>query len=344
MSEFALQDRRRERPQAPIARPLVAVSRPFLPADALTRLPKAMAVRTWPERRPPTPAELLELARDAHGLLCLHTERIDANFVRSCPNLVAVSTLGVGFEHLDLEALAAEGVVAANTPGVLEEATADMTWALILATARQVVQADRFVREGLWQYPDLDLFVGPDLAGATLGIVGYGRVGRAVGRRSVGFRMRVLHYNVHQVPDGGLSKACDLNELAEQSDIVTVHLSLTAQTRGLIGAEFFGRMQKHAIFVNASRGAVVDQDALVDALSGGRILGAGLDVQAVEPVPAGDALLALRNCTVLPHIASASFGARRAMAQLAVDNLVAALEGRAMATPLVRAAKLPGSS
>jgi glyoxylate reductase len=296
-----------------------------------------MTVRTWPERRPPTAAELVELARDAHGLLCLHTERIDGDFLRSCPNLVAVSTLGVGFEHLDLDALAAEGVVAGNTPGVLEDATADMAWALILAAARQVVQADRFVRDGLWLFPDLDMFVGPDLAGATLGIVGYGRIGRAVARRSGGFRMRVLHYDVQAVDDGGLSTPCDLDELAERSDVVTVHTSFTEQTRHLIGDKFFARMQKHAIFVNASRGAIVDQVALVRALSEGRIFGAGLDVQAVEPVPSGDVLLSLPNCIVMPHIASASFGARRAMAELAVDNLVAALQGRPMATQLVPA-------
>jgi glyoxylate reductase len=240
----------------------------------------------------------------------------------------------VGYDHFDLEALRSEGVAAANTPGVLEEAAADLTWALLLATARQVTQADRFVREARWLYPDLDLFVGPDLKGATLGIVGYGRIGRAVARRSVGFDMRVLQYSRRPVEDG-LSTPCDLGRIARESDFVTVHTPLSDSTRYLIDEGFISMMQPHAVLVNTSRGGVIDQAALVRALSEGRIFAAGLDVQAVEPVPEGDALLQLPNCVVLPHIGSASFGARRAMAELAVDNVVAALEGRPMPAALV---------
>lgn len=327
------------RPIPPIENPIVAVTRPQVPADALSRLPDDFVLRRWPERRPPSPEELAELASEAHGLLCLHTERIDAAFLRSSPRLVVVSTLGVGTDHLDLHALRSAGVAAANTPGVLEQATADMTWALLLAAARQVAEADRFVREGCWEFPDLDLFVGPDLKGATLGIVGYGRIGKEVAWRSVGFEMPILCYDPTWAEDG-LSQLCDLKKLAAESDFVTVHTALTPATHHLIDESFFRAMRPNAVFVNASRGGVVDQEALVRALQEGWIFSAALDVQAVEPVPKGDVLLSLPNCTVLPHIASASFGARRAMAQLAVDNLIAALQGRPMLTPLV---PLPGA-
>lgn len=322
------------RPKPPISNPIVAVTRPHIPAEALSRLPAGTELRIWPERRPPTPKELIEVAQGAHGLLCLHTERIDAAFLQSCPQLVAVSTLGVGTDHLDLEALSAQGVAAAHTPGVLEQATADMAWALLLAVSRQVVAADRYVRDGNWQFPDLEIFVGPDLKGATLGIVGYGRVGRAVAQRSRGFEMRVLCYDPHW-SDDGLSEPCELGQLAAESDFVSVHTPLTAATHHLIDEAFFRAMRASAVFVNTSRGGVVDQEALVRALREGWIFGAGLDVQATEPVPAGDPLLSLSNCTVLPHVASASFGARRAMAELAVDNLVAALQGRPMVAALV---------
>ena len=323
-----------QRPRPPIANPVVAVTRPRVPGDALSRLPSGTVVHEWHERRPPTPEELVEVAKGAHGLLCLHTERIDTGFLRSCPDLVVVSTLGVGVDHLDLDALRKEGVGAAYTPGILENATADMTWALLLAASRQVAQADRFVREGRWEFPDLDLFVGPDLRGATLGIVGYGRVGRAVAHRSLGFDMRVLCYDL-EWHDDGVATPCPLEQLATESDFVTLHTPLTSRTRHLVDESFLRSMRPEAVLVNTSRGAVVDQEALVRALREGWIFAAGLDVQAVEPVPAGDALLSLPNCTVLPHIASASFGARRAMGELAVDNLVAALEGRPIRATLV---------
>ncbi len=322
------------RPRPPIKAPVVAVSRPSLPGGALSRLPGDVTLRLWPERRPPSPAELVELVAGANGLVCLHTERIDAGFLEACPDLVAVSTLGVGVDHFDLDALRAAGVAAAHTPGVLEQATADMAWALLLAAARQVVQADHFVRDGSWDFLDLDIFVGPDLKGATLGVVGYGRVGRAMARRSAGFDMRVLCYDPTFVPDG-LATACSLDELAARSDFVSVHTPLNHATRHLVDERFLKAMQRHAVLVNTSRGGVVDQEALVRALRERWIFAAALDVQAVEPVPSGDVLLSLPNCTLTPHIGSASIGARRSMAEPAVDNLAAVLAGKPMLTPLV---------
>lgn len=250
------------------------------------------------------------------------------------PRLVVVSTLGTGHDHLDLEALERAGVVAGYTPGVLDEATADLTWALILAVARSIVPADRFVHNGGRDYPDLDLFVGQDLVGATLGIVGYGRIGRAVARRARGFDMRVIHHSRSKNPVEG-STWCELDELAADADVVSIHARSTPETHHMINAAFLRRMKPTAILVNTSRGGLIDQAALAQALADGWIFGAGLDVQEVEPIPATDSLMKLSNCVLLPHIGSASRGARRAAAELAVENLLAGLEGRPLPRPLV---------
>jgi glyoxylate reductase len=328
-----------ERPVPPVEHPVVAVTRPRLPGDVLERLEEWVTLRRWPERRPPTPEELVELAQDAHGLLCLGTERIDRDFLRRCPSLVVVSTVSVGFDHLDLDALRAEGVAAGHTPGVLNEATADLAWALLLGAARQVAQADRFVREGRWDYPDLEIFVGPDFEGARLGIIGMGRIGQAVARRATGFQMEIVHHD--PVPDEVPGSTwLSLEELLETSDFVSLHVPLTPSTERMIGEAELRRMKRSAVLVNTSRGQVIDQPALVRALREGWIFAAGLDVAAVEPVQPGDELLDLPNCTVLPHIGSASTGARRALAELAVANLSAALRGEPMPAPLV---PLPGS-
>jgi glyoxylate reductase len=329
------------RPVPPIERPVVALTRPRLPGGVLERLEEWATLRRWPERRPPSPGELVELAKDAHGLLCLGTERIDRSFLRQCPSLVVVSTVSVGFDHLDLDALRAEGVAAGHTPGVLDEATADLAWALLLGAARRVAQADRFVREGRWDYPDLEIFVGPDFSGARLGIVGMGRIGRAVARRASGFGMEVVHHDPtpDEVPG---STWVTLEELLETSDFVSLHVPLTPSTERMIGEAELRRMKPTAVLVNTSRGQVIDQPALVRALSEGWIFGAGLDVAAVEPVQPGDDLLSLPNCTVLPHIGSASTGARRALAELAVANLTAALRAEPMPAPLVPLPGFPG--
>ena len=321
------------RPKPPIDEPLVVVTRPDLPSDALSLIPPDIALRTWPERRPPSADELVELTHDAHGILCLHTERIDEAFLEQCPDLVVVSSLGVGHDHLDLQAIGRAGVIAGYTPGVLNEATADLAWALILAAARQVVPADRFVRNRSGDYPDLDIFVGQDLSRATLGIVGYGRIGRAVAKRAQGFDMRVIHHSPTVVNDE-LSTWCSLDQLAEQADIVSVHAPITAATRHLIDEAFLRRMKQTAVLVNTSRGAVIDEAALVRALSENWIYAAGLDVQIHEPLGHDDPLLELENCVLLPHIGSASRGARRATAELAVKNLVAALRGEPLPSPL----------
>lgn len=331
-----------QRSRPPIADPLVAVTRPELPGGALGLIPAEVTVRTWPERRPPTADELVALATGAHGLVCLHTERIDGALLDRCPELVVISSLGVGHEHLDLDAIQRAGLLAGYTPGVLSEATADLAWALILAAARHLVPADRFVRSGSGDYPDLELFVGQDMYGATLGIVGYGRIGRAVARRARGFNMQVIHHS-STIADDELSSWRSLERLAEEADVISIHTPNTPSTRNLVDERFLRRMKPTAILVNTSRGAVVDQDTLVRALSEGWIFAAGLDVQLVEPVPTGDALLSLENCVLLPHIGSASSGARRATAELAIRNLLAGLSGQPMPAPLVQPEVLPAA-
>jgi glyoxylate reductase len=321
------------RPTTPITQPIVAVSRADLPARALDLVPESVDLRVWSGALAPTPDELVALTRDAHGLICMHTERIDDAMLTRCPQLVVVSSLGVGHDHLDLGALARAGVVAGYTPGVLGEPTADLAFALILAVARQVLPGDRFVREMSGDYPDLDLLVGQDLFGATLGIVGYGEIGRAVARRARGFDMRVIHHSRRRIDDA-LASWSTLEDLAEQSDIVSIHAPLTAATRHLIDAAFLARMKSTAILVNTARGGVVDQAALVAALQQRRIYGAGLDVQVLEPVPPGDPLLSLSNLVLTPHIGSASSGGRRASAELAVANLLAGLDGEPLPAPL----------
>ncbi|MGC9221267.1 MAG: 2-hydroxyacid dehydrogenase [Solirubrobacteraceae bacterium] len=320
----------------PLAKPVVAVTRPDLPSGALRLIPPSVTVRTFNERRAPSEQELVELARGANGLLCLHTERIDESLLASCPDLVVVSSLGVGHEHLSLDALERAGVVAGYTPEVLSEATADLAWTLILAVARRVVPADRFVHGGSGEYPDLDLFVGQDLFGATLGIIGLGRIGRAVAKRARGFDMKVIHHSSTR-KDDELSSWRTLEQLAEEADFISIHTPNTPGTHHLVDERFLRRMKPTAVLVNTSRGAVVDQTALVTALSEQWIFGAGLDVQEVEPIPADDPLLLLENCVVLPHIGSASSGARRATAELAVRNLLAGLNGDPLPAPLLAA-------
>ena len=307
-------------------RPRVAVTRPALPGPGLERLAGQVDLVRWAEPRPPTAGELTGLLADADGLLCLTTERIDATLLGACPTLRVVSNAGVGFDNLDLPALTSRGIPAGNTPGVLTETTADLAWALILAASRRVVEADRYVREGRWTAVVFDLLLGRDVHGATLGIVGYGAIGRAVARRARGFDMTVLHH-ARQKGDDELSRWVPLDELLRRADVVTLHTPLTPETLGLIGAREIALMKPTAVLVNTSRGPIVDQAALARALVEGRLFAAGLDVTAVEPIPPDDPLLGLPNCIVLPHIGSGSLATRSRMVELAVDNVLAGLAG-----------------
>jgi glyoxylate reductase len=278
-------------------------------------------VDVWLERLPPSSDELTEGLRDAEGLLCLLTDQVDEPLLEQCRQLRAISNYAVGSDNVDLSAATARGIPVGNTPGVLTSATADLTMALLLASARQLVPAERSVREGDWLTWEPGRFLGEELEGAVLGIIGLGRIGKAVAERAAGFGMQVIVANHAGVR---------LAELLERSLFVSIHLPLTDETRGLIGEAELRSMRRDAYLINTARGPIVDSSALARALSEGWIAGAGLDVTDPEPPPPGHPLLEAPNLTLVPHIGSASRRAREAMSDLAVDNLLAALRGEPM--------------
>ena len=298
-----------------------------LPPQARAVL-RGVTVRTYRGPQPIPRAALARALRDADGLLCLLTERIDAELLAAAPRLRAVANCAVGYDNIDVTAAAARAVVVTNTPDVLTETSADLAWALLLAAARRIAEGDRLVRGGGWAGWSPDLLLGTDVHGATLGIVGLGRIGAAVARRARGFGMRVLYTQRQRLrrPPAG-ARFASLRRLLAQADFVSLHVPFTPATRHLIGAPELAHMKRTAILVNTSRGPVVDERALVRALASGRIAAAGLDVYEREPeVPAG--LRALPNLVMTPHIASATTQTRRRMAVLAATNLAAALAGR----------------
>ena len=293
-----------------------------LPGTALDRLSAQHQVEIWQERLPPKQQELIELAQPVEGLLTLLSERVDAELLRACPQLRAVSNYAVGTDNVDLGAATARGIPVGNTPEVLTESTADLTVALMLAIARRVVEGDGVVRQGGWLAWEPSFMLGRDLHDATVGIVGLGRIGRAVARRVEAFGCRVVHTS--------RSGGTPLEELLDISDFVTLHCPLTAETRGLIDDGALERMKPTAFLVNTARGPIVDTMALGRALRRGAIAGAALDVTDPEPIPAGHPLLDSPNLVVVPHIGSATHATREAMADMAVENLLAALAGERM--------------
>jgi glyoxylate reductase len=300
-----------------------------LPGDALDRLREHADVDLWPDDLPPPYDELREHARDADGLICLLTDRIDAALLEGATRLRVISNVAVGYDNIDLAAAAGRGIPVGNTPGILTETTADLAFALLLAAARRVVEGDRFERAGRWQTWDPSLLLGRDVHDATLGIVGYGKIGQAVARRAQGFSMRVLYPARGDRLDASRhpGEPVALDDVLRRSDFVSLHVPLTPQTHHMIGERELRAMKPAAILVNTARGAIVDQPALVRALREGWIAGAGLDVMEEEPLPPSDALLSAPNVVLLPHIGSASHATRARMASMAVDNCLAGLRG-----------------
>jgi glyoxylate reductase len=300
-----------------------------LPGDALARLAAVATVEIWPDEMPPAYDELCRGAASAHGLIALLTDTIDATLIASAPALRVISTMAVGYDNIDVAAATVRGIPVGNTPGVLTETTADLAFALILAVARRVPEAERFLREGRWRTWDPQMLLGYDLHGATLGIVGLGKIGQAVARRAAGFGMRVLYATRRPVGEPAAAAAVDvdLDSLLRASDVVSLHVPLTAATRHMIGESQLRSMKRTAILVNTARGGVVDQQALVRALHEGWIAGAGLDVMEEEPVASGDPVLSAPNVVLLPHIGSATHATRERMASMAVDNCIAGLRG-----------------
>jgi lactate dehydrogenase-like 2-hydroxyacid dehydrogenase len=272
-----------------------------------------------------------EALAQAHGLIGMYG-RIDAAFIARAPLLQAVSTVSVGYDAIDLAALNARGILLCNTPEVLTETTADTAFLLLLGAARRVQELGQWMREGRWQQAVAQPQYGVDVHGKTLGIVGMGRIGTALARRAaLGFGMRVLYTARSARPEAESAlgvRRCELDELLQQSDFVCVLAPLTPQTRGLIGARELARMKPSAFLINAARGAIVDEAALIEALRAGRIAGAGLDVFAQEPLPPDSPLLTLPQVLVLPHVGSATWETRHAMELCAAQNLIDALAGR----------------
>jgi glyoxylate reductase len=296
--------------------------------DMLARVCDTVEVN--PHERVMTHGELLEAVRGRDGLLCLLTDTIDREIIEAGRSLKGIANLAVGYDNIDIQAAAELGIPVTNTPGVLTDATADMAWTLLMAAARRITESDPYTRAGEFRGWAPMLFLGVDVAGRTLGIVGAGRIGAAVAQRSVGFRMRVLYTDPAPNPrlerDTGAERV-DLGALLRGSDFVSLHVPLSEETRHLIGPAEFDVMKPTAILINTSRGPIVDEAALAQALREGKIAGAGLDVYENEP-DVHPELLACPNAVLAPHTGSATHETRTKMATMAAENLIAMLEGR----------------
>jgi glyoxylate reductase len=322
-------ERLRADPGTVAPEPRVFCTRP-LPGRGLQRLAERAELDVWPGPGAPSPCELLERTRDAEGLLCLLTDSIRSELIANCPRLRVISSCSVGLDHIDVAAASARGIPVGFTPGVLVETTADLAFGLLLASARRIPEAERFLRTGQWSWErrwEPELLLGGDVHGATLGLIGLGAIGQAVARRAAGFDMRLLGWtrSGRRVPGVEL---VTFDALLRESDLVSLHVALTPETRGLIGASQLAQMRSGAFLVNTSRGGVVDELALLHALESGHLGGAALDVFAVEPIDPSSPLLRAPNLILTPHIGSASIATRTRMADLAVENLLAGLEGR----------------
>ena len=304
----------------------------MIPSEGLDIIRGNFETTVWQPEVPPTRDEIVEKAIDCAGLVTLLTDPIDSVVLQSLPDLKVIAQYAVGFDNIDVEFATSRGIIVTNTPGVLTETTADLTWALIMAAARGIPQADRYVKEGKWKVGwGPMMLLGNDVYGATLGVIGMGRIGSAVAQRAKGFSMRILYADVFENEttrnverEFGASRT-DLETLLREADIVTIHVPLNPDTREMIGEKELNMMKPGAVLVNTSRGAVINEAALADALRSGHLRGAGLDVFNEEPLPADSPLLELRNVILTPHIASASFATRARMATMCAENLTAAL-------------------
>src|SRR5206468_5327517 len=318
------------------SKPRVMISR-ALPEEVIARARSRADVDLHAGDKPLSKTEMIARVKDREGLVCLITDTIDSSVFESCPGLKVASNVAVGFNNIDVAAATKRGVVVTNTPDVLTETTADFAWTLLMAIARRMVEADRYVRDGKFDQWKNMLLLGGDIHGKTLGIVGFGRIGRAMARRAQGFGMRVLYQDAVAADPATerelRASRTDIASLLRESDFVTLHTPLLPETRHLINAQSLKTMKKTAYLINASRGPVVDEAALAQALKEGWIAGAGIDVFEDEP-KVHPGLIGLPNVVLAPHIGSASWETRLQMANLAVDNCLAVLEGRTPPTPV----------
>ena len=319
-------------------KPKVFVSR-LIPAVGLDIVRQSCQVDLWEGEMPPPYDILIERVRGVDGILCVLTERIDANLMDAAGSqLKVISQMAVGYDNIDVQAAAQRGIPVGNTPGVLTEATADLAMALLLAAARRIVEGVEYIRDGKWQTWEPLGLLGADLTGATLGIIGLGRIGTAVAKRAAGFDMNLIAYSPELTDEAAAAagvKSVDLPTLLAESDFISIHCPLNDETRGLINEEAFEQMKSSAILINTARGPIVDQKALYEALRREVIAAAAIDVTDPEPISADDPLLTLKNVIVVPHIGSASIRTRDRMAEIAARNLLAGLEGK----PLPHAVK-----
>jgi lactate dehydrogenase-like 2-hydroxyacid dehydrogenase len=320
-------------------RPRVFVAR-RIPDDGLDLIRAACELELWDDELPPPREDLLRSVAGCAGILTLLTDRVDDELLDAAgPDLRVVSDLAVGYDNVDVPACTRRRIAVGNTPGVLTETTADLAFGLLMAGARRIAEGDRLVRAGGWRTWGPLAFLGTDVHGSTLGIVGFGRIGQAVARRAVGFGMPVLYASRRRAApeieaSAGGATFVSLHELLARSDFVSIHVPLGPSTLRLIGAPELRRMKPTAILINTARGPVVDQAALYTALRDGVIGGAALDVTDPEPMPGDDPLLTLDNCLVVPHIASASRATRGRMAAMAAANLIAGVRGERLPNPV----------
>jgi len=314
-----------------MAKPRVFITR-IIAQEALGKIARATEMEVWPEELPPPYEVLLEKARDAEGLLTLVTDKVDVGLMEAAPKLRIISNMAVGYDNINIAEATKRHIVVGYTPGVLTEATADLAFALLMAAARRVVEADNYTRKEQWKTWGPMILLGQDIHHATLGIIGLGRIGAELAKRAKGFNMKVLYYDEIRRSEEeerqlGVEYVSELAKLLSSADFISIHVPLLPQTHHLIGAAEFAMMKPTAVFINTSRGPIVDQEALYEALKSGQIFAAAIDVTEVEPISPDDPLLALDNVIITPHIASASFTTRKNMALMAAENLLAGLHG-----------------
>lgn len=313
-----------------MTKPKVFVTR-IIPDRGLEMLREKIDLEIWPNELPPAYDVLLQKVKGVDGLVCLLTDKIDANLMDTAgKQLKVISQMAVGFDNISITEATKRKIPVGNTPGVLTDTTADFAWTLLMAAVRRVVEGDKFTRAGRWKtWGPID-FLGPDVTGATLGLVGFGRIGQGMAKRALGFDMKVLYYDVQRYPEAEKlygAQAIDLETLLHESDFISLHTVLSPETHHLLNDDRFKLMKKSAIVINTSRGPVIDQAALYRALSSGTIAYAALDVTDPEPIQLDDPLLKLDNIILAPHIASASFETRNKMSAMAAANLLAGLNG-----------------
>ena len=313
-----------------MGKPVVYITRKIFP-EALDMIGEVAEIREW-EGELAIPYEtLLEQVKGVDGLLCMLSDRVDAAVIDAAPRLKVISNYAVGYNNIDIARATERGILVGNTPGVLSETTADLAFALLMAAARNIARADKYVRGGLWQVAwDPKMLLGQDIHHSTLGIIGLGRIGTEVARRAKGFHMHVLYHNRTRREDMERELGVEyvtLPELLSRSDFISLHVPLTGDTDKMIGSAEFAMMKPTAILVNTSRGQVVDQKALYEALKSGQITAAAIDVTEAEPIPVDDPLLTLDNLTITPHIGSSSTATRTKMAVMVAENVIAGLQG-----------------